>query len=72
MCIGEKDLHANVDTLMMRAYVNLFKFLQASFCFSRMSIQIKHSKNYVLALLIFHWLMLFKDTSFDTSALGMY
>lgn len=69
---GEKDVHANVDTLMMRAYVNLFKSLQASLCFSRMSIQIKHSKNDVLTLFIFHWLILFKDTSFNTSTLKMY
>lgn len=72
MCVGGKDMHAYVDTFVMSAYVNMLKSLQAFFCFSRMSTQIKHPKNYVLALFIVHWLMLFKDTSVSTSVLGMY
>lgn len=42
MCVGGKDMHAYVDTFMMSAYVNMLKSLQAFFCFSRMSTQIKY------------------------------
>lgn len=48
----EKHTHACVGTFMMSAYVNVLKSCQAFFCFSRMSIQIKHPKNDGLALLI--------------------
>lgn len=72
MRMGEKDICDYVDTFMMSAYANMLKSLQAFSCFSRMSIQIRHPKNDGLALFIIHWLMLFKDTSVNTSILRMY
>lgn len=71
MCMGRKDIHGYVDTFMMSAYVNMLKSFQAFFCFSRMSVQIRYPKNDVLALVIVRWLMLFKDTSVNTSILRM-
>ena len=70
--MGEKDIHAYVDTFTMIAYGSMLTSLQACFCFNKMSIQIRHPKNDEFAQFIVHWLMLFEDTSVNTSVLRMY
>lgn len=71
MCMGEKHIHAYVDTFVMSAHVNMLKYLQAFFCFSRMSVQIRHPKNDGLALYVVHGLMSCEDILVSTSVLRM-
>lgn len=63
----ETDIHGYMDTFMMGACINMPK--SAFSFFSRTSDQVRHPKNYVLPVFVAHWLMLFKDTSVNTSLL---